>query len=221
MPDGEKASDNDENACEKKDFKEYLDIRNEMTAWFQRLTLTYNFCLLALVALLGSEIIVLNNKNEPALFLVTIMVLIVSAGGARMMGRIYTVIFRAGSYLRIYYKDIAKWVDNSRAFWNLHDKEPVSPKLRWVKDGAEVRIMVGILGGLGVISIIILYMGISGVNCKNFFSAFLAYPSGSISLLLVIFIWGHSLYRLWVIKKHKKLWEDGWQKFRIARTKHE
>jgi len=203
--------------------KEYFDLRNEMTAWFQRLTLTltYNFCLLALVAMLGSELILFNNQkvNLPSLFLVTIMVLIVSSGGARMMGRLYTAIFRQGSYLRIYYKDKAKWIENNRNFWDLHDKEPVSPHLRWVKGGTEVHIMGGMLGGFGVTSIIMLCIGGSSITCETFCSAFLAYISGIIILLSVIVFWVLSLYRLWGTKEHKKLWEEGWQKLLDRQTK--
>lgn len=195
--------------------KEYFDIRHEMTAWFQRLTLTYNFCLLALVTLFGSQLLIFKIKDDNVklllIFLTTIMVLIVSTGSARMMGRIYSAIFRQGSYLRVYYRPFANWIENNRVFWELHDKQSAVPQLRWIRSGEEVKIMVGLLFGFGIASIILLYISSYGMECKMFCNAFFIVIFATIILLSVIILWAVSLYRLWETKKHKKLWEEGWQ----------
>lgn len=191
--------------------KDYELNRNEMTAWYQRLTQMYHFTLVAVAPLLGFTLSILK-ENSPAVVFAALFTLttFVATAGMALIARTYSVIFRQGSYLRVFY-ETNLWIFSNRELWNYHmDKSPI--RLRWVRGQNEPKYIVVVLSGLILAAALFLMLSLVQKDRwadlqNNPWTAGL----GSIPIWLALCTFAVWVYRLWTIPDHGRMWEQEWR----------
>jgi hypothetical protein len=216
----------DNNLSEDKNLRfiddEYYNIRREMTAWFQRMTLTYSFVFLVNATLIGIQLRIAESQHNFKILLLmifTTLILLFTCGSAKLMARTYSIIFRQGSYLRVYYGS-KTWINRNRSFWKYHDEHHTPLELRWIKSYSEVRMLMPILGAFVATSAIIIVVEVyNSNNIRILLHNMIVYKLCFMIMLLSLgfcLLW---LYRLWKTNDHPKLWEKGWDEFKKIESK--
>lgn len=215
--------------------EQYNSLRNEMTAWFQRISVIYSFSTAAIIAILGFQLSNSDPSKGDNIIRVLSQVLsfaflyFFSYYTIKLLGRTSSLIARQGSYIKVYYEKGKGWITRNRAFGdridnyknnakNKEERDEVE-KVYWTKAGTNSEssflraIAITALVISGILCIIVIQRIITKLTnlCDICWQCLLSVGLFLVIILVIVNFWRiTSIY----LKEYGDIWTKLWEKFK-------